>query len=477
MYSDYDESLRAAQEDQTTDRGRLSRATESLRRYLSVGAIGARSNRGASFFIGVRLATVALIYFSDIILARWMGQRDFGVYVYVLTCLLLLSDLLPLGLAAAAERFIPEYTRYKMFQHLRGFIFGSRWLVFTFASLVALACATVIQTFPDLFNSYAIIPLYLACAALPFAALTNMLDGIARVYNLERLALLPLSLVRPILFLLLIVEANAFGAPADAVTAMTAAVVAIWATAIIQLLLLDRQLVPALGEGGKCIDLRGWLRVSFPIVMVGGFYTLLAYTDILLLQWFQPAEDVALYYAAFKTMMLAALVYVAIDAAIGHRFRDHSISDDPAELGRFMRDASQWTFWPSVVGVIVVLLLGIPMLWLFGSDFTAGYPLMFILAIGLLARAWIGPAERLLSMLGNERARGFVYAAAFIANAGTCIVLIPEIGAAGAALGTTTALITESALLFFVMRRRLGIPLFGDAFRMPRLDSLTKDQS
>lgn len=477
MYSDYDESLRASQDDQATDRSKLSRATDSLRRYLSAGATGARSDHSAGFSIGARVAAVALIYFSDIILARWMGQREFGVYVYVWTCLLLLSDLLPLGLAAAAERFIPEYTRYKMFQHLRGFIFGSRWLVFALASLVALACAVLIQTFPSWFNHYAVIPLYLACAALPFAALTNLLDGIARAYNLERMVPLPLSVVRPLLFLVLIVEANAFGAPADAVTAMTAAVAAIWATAIIQLLLIDRQLVPALGEGGKCIDVRGWLRVSFPIVVVGGFYTLMAYTDILLLQWFQPAEDVALYYAASKTMMLAALVYVAVDAAIAHRFRDRSISDNPAELGRFMRDASQWTFWPSVAGVIVVLLLGIPMLWLFGADFTAGYPLMFILAVGLLARAWIGPAERLLTMLGNARACGFVYAAAFITNAGTCLVLIPEIGAAGAALGMTTALITESALLFAVMRRRLGIPLFGEAFRMPRLDTLTSESS
>ena len=36
-------------------------------------------------------------------------------------------------------------------------------------------------------------------------------------------------------------------------------------------------------------------------------------------------------------------------------------------------------------------------------DFVAGYPLMFILAIGLIARAAVGPAERLLNMLGEQR--------------------------------------------------------------------------
>ena len=37
---------------------------------------------------------------------------------------------------------------------------------------------------------------------------------------------------------------------------------------------------------------------------------------------------------------------------------------------------------------------GKPLLWLFGSDFTAGYPAMFVVAIGLLARSAIGPVER-----------------------------------------------------------------------------------
>jgi O-antigen/teichoic acid export membrane protein len=471
MYTDYDELLRATETENASNRGRLARITDALRRYLFAGA----SRTGnAGFSIGARVTTVALIYVSDIILARWMGQSEFGTYVYVWTCLLLLSDLLPLGLAAAAERFIPEYTRHKMFQHLRGIISGSRWLIFLAGSLVSLSCASVIQTYPSWFDRAAIIPLYLACAALPFFALSNMLDAIARASGVDRLTPLPLSIVRPLLFVLLIIEASAFGAPADAVTAMTAAVAAIWATTIIELLLLDRQLAPILGEGGKCIDLRGWLRVSFPIVFVWGFYTLLTYTDILLLQLFQPKEDVALYYAASKTLALVALIYVAVDAAIAHRFRDRSLSDDPADLVRFMRDASQWTFWPSAAGVVVVLILGIPLLWLFGSDFTAGYPLLIVLAVGLLARAWIGPAERLLTMLGSERTCGVIYAAAFAANVGACLLLIPAIGAVGAALGTTMALITESALLFFVMRRRLGVPLFGDAFRMPRLDSLTR---
>ena len=40
------------------------------------------------------------------------------------------------------------------------------------------------------------------------------------------------------------------------------------------------------------------------------------------------------------------------------------------------------------------------------------------------------------------------------------IPLIPWIGVEGAAVATTTALVAESALLFFVTRRRLGFHVF-----------------
>ena len=53
---------------------------------------------------------------------------------------------------------------------------------------------------------------------------------------------------------------------------------------------------------------------------------------------------------------------------------------------------------------------------MFGKDFVAGYHLMFIIAIGLLARAAVGPAERLLNMLGERRSCAYVYAGAFLLN-------------------------------------------------------------
>ena len=44
----------------------------------------------------------------------------------------------------------------------------------------------------------------------------------------------------------------------------------------------------------------------------------------------------------------------------------------------------------------------------------------------------------------------------FALNLVLCVVLIPQIGVAGAAVATATALIVESLLLFWATKRRLG---------------------
>ena len=87
-------------------------------------------------------------------------------------------------------------------------------------------------------------------------------------------------------------------------------------------------------------------------------------------------------------------------------------------LAELAASTVRWTFWPSLLAIALILAFGKPILWLFGPDFEAGYPLMFILAIALVARAAVGPAERVLNMLGEQRRCALVYAAVFALNLG-----------------------------------------------------------
>jgi O-antigen/teichoic acid export membrane protein len=418
----------------------------------------AQKMAGAAFLI--RVLSAALIYASQILLARWMGTYEFGIYVYVWTLVILIGDLSDLGLASAAQRFIPEYSKRGAMDLLRGFVLYSRWLALGSATIIAVASAALVKLLEPWLAGYVVVPLLIACVTVPFYVLMQVQDGIARSYNWVHLALLPLYVVRHLVMLALVLAAWLLQFPADAVTAVIAVGIAIAATALGQAIMLNRRIKREIPGGTRSAEVKVWYATALPIFMVEGFYLWLTHTDILVLQYFRSPEDVAVYFAAAKTLTLISFVYFAVSGAVAHRFTEYHVAGDRAQLEAFLHNTIKLTFWPSVAAAAAMLIAGKPLLMLFGPSFVEGYPLIFIMAAGLLARASIGPAERLLLMVGEHKVCGIVYAAAFVLNLTLCLILVPRHGMHGAAASMAFALVVESVLLFWMIKRRLGLHAF-----------------
>lgn len=431
-----------------------------LRRWLASDSDHSIAQRiaGAAFLI--RVVSAGTLYASQVFLARWMGSYEFGIYIYVTTWLLLAGELVPLGLSTLAQRFVPEYRAREMFDLLRGFLSGSRWFVFTMGTLIAILAALLIWLLRERMQEVYVIPLLLLCLALPFHGLTAMLDGIAGSFGWIRLALLPPYLLKPILIFLIIAVGHFLGVQESAVNAMWAAVAATWASTMVQLVLLDRRLPTEVPAGPRAHATGFWLATSFPVFLMRGFYTLLATTDVLVLQQFRPPDEIAHYYAAAKVIAIVSLVVFAVGRGVDYKFAEYHAAGNRPALEAFVAHSVRLTFWASLAATAAILLIGWPFLWLYGRQFTDAYPLMFILALGLLARASIGSAERLLTTLGHERVCALCYAAAFAICLGGCWLLIPRFGVYGAAAATCIAMIFESIALVIAARVRLGITPF-----------------
>ncbi len=404
----------------------------------------------------VRVVSAVIAFASQVMMARWMGPFEYGIFVLVWVTMIIIGSLACLGFHTSVIRFIPEYRQRGRLAELRGILLASRLFVLCASTAVAGLGMLGVRLFSPWIENYYVMPFYLGIVCLPMLALTDVLQGIARAHSWALAALLPTYITRPVLILAFMAAALALGFPADAATAVLASIAATYATAVAQLVFITRRVDAGIPRGPRRTRLAHWIAVSLPIFLVESFFFLLTNADVLMVGFYLDPADVAVYFATVKTLALVHFVYFAVKAGVAQRYAQFT-HGAPERLAAFARETVSWTFWPSLAMAFAVLALGKPMLALFGPGFDAGYPLLFALVPGVVARAAVGPCESLLTMTGNQNVCAGVYAATLALNIGLSLALIPHFHLWGAALSTSFAMAFEAAALAFVVWRRLGI--------------------
>lgn len=408
----------------------------------------------------VRVASALLLLLAQVALARWLGVAEYGLYVTLWTAVLVAGGLSHLGLNVAMMRLVPEYAASGATEALRGILLGGRLLAVGLALLVALAGAATVWLAWGAIEPGLRVPLLLALACLPMFALTDVQDGVGRGQSWIVAGLVPPYIIRPLLVFAGAVAAIVAGLPAAVTTAMAIALAATWGAAGLQTLLIGRQIAINVPNARPAFAFPAWLGISLPLMAVGGAELVLQNADVILLNLLGSSREAGLYYAAAKTTSLALFVHYAVGSAYAGRIAAAGTSADPSELSRLVREAVVTTFWPTLGLVCALLAFGYPILMLFGADFTAAYPLMFVIAIGILARAAMGPSEVVLNMLDQHRACAKSYATAACVSVALNVVLIPLLGALGASLASAAAFTTASVLNWRAARRLLGLDVF-----------------
>ncbi|MGZ9718449.1 oligosaccharide flippase family protein [Rhizobium miluonense] len=430
------------------------------------------SQRMALIAFAIRIVGAALAFLSQIILARLMGTFEYGVFIFVWVLMILFGNLACLGFPTAIIRFLPQYDASGDHSALRGLNATARLFVVGLSGTLALLAAVLVYALRGAIEHYYVMPILLGLIAVPMIALGDVLDGTARAKHWPIMALSPTFLIRPTLILLFMVAAVLAGAPRDAITAMSAALAGAFTSVLLQYLVVSLRLRRHYPSGAKTIEFKTWVTVAFPIFLVEGVGYLFTNSDVIVVGIFLDPEEVAVYFAAAKTMALVHFIYFAVKAAIGPRFATIIAENDQAKLAAFATEATRWTFFPALAVGLAVLAAGQLLLSLFGSAFIEGQIVMAILFCGILAKALVGPAEVLLTMADKQMICVYLYAVALVANIGLNIIFIPRFGIEGAAMAGAAAMVLEALLLHIAVRKSLGITLFA-LIRRPTASTTT----
>jgi O-antigen/teichoic acid export membrane protein len=415
------------------------------------------AQRSAAIALVIRLGNAALAYLAQVVLARLMGQHEYGVFAYTWVWFLVFGAIGTLGFGDSPVRYIAQLRARGEDAHLRGFVrFSTLAILVSSIAFGALVIAALPFAGAWIDNVY-LMPMALMAISIPFACLQSLLEAFGRSYNWTIAALVPPYILRHGLLLLFMVAAVAWGMQATALTGFICLVATMTVSTAYQATAIFVRMRRVIEPGPRAYRPREWVRGSAPFAVLYAGQHLAGFADVLVLSFFASPAEIAIYFAATRIIQVVNLVPFAATVGTAHLFSASHTRGDHDDLQRLCRHVVAATFVIALVAVGILIAGGDWLLAMFGRGFEAGYTPLVILAIGVVARVSAGPAEDVLNMTGHSSLSATTYLVIVAVNVAFSVPLIMLFGVNGAAMAGAIALTLRALWLAFAAHRRLNV--------------------
>ena len=416
---------------------------------------------GAGLALLIRILASAIGYASIILLARWMGPADYGVYCFAIAWMTLLAYPATLGFPGAAVRFVGQYAAASNWQHAIGFMRASSWVAFGCGALIATLTIPAILYFKSYLNPDYVAPMIAALAGIPFVALAIVRSEIIRGLGWIALAWGPLQLGQPLLFLIVAAIIVFSGMQLTAAVAVFASILAYAMNLIAQWRVLHGRLGTRL-EVERNVELGPLLGVALPFVWIYFATAVFVQGDIIIVGIFLKSHDVAVYSAAAATSRLVTFPLYAATALSAPKFAALHAQRRQLDLQALVTDVTRCTFWPSLAIAGTFVAFGSMVLRLFGPGFEQGYAALLILTLGQLVNAFTGPVTSLLNMTGHQTVTARAQSISVMLGVTFGLVFALIWGSVGVAIAFSGAMaLWNAGLAIFVVRKLKVHPSFS----------------
>ncbi|MBP7534535.1 MAG: oligosaccharide flippase family protein [Chitinophagales bacterium] len=410
----------------------------------------------------VQMGGMAIAFVSSWFLVRLTTAEQYGLYIYALSVVGLLG-----GMAAAAfddlsVRQVAAYQSQQKHQLLLGIIKTGAAVTLGLSFLFALIVYTVPQSIAQnqhYFNQNKNL-LLLSAILLPLWALTQWGQALLRGSKFVVYSQLPDALIRPILFLLLVILGNfVCQIPSDANTLLIRYTIAAVLSLLICLWWVNKKVLGSmpLNTPKAHYDTYNWSKAAGVFFLISSLNLINLRTDVLAIGGLLPSTDLAYYNIGAKLSELLKMAFVVSNMVFAPLIAHHFAQQNTTALQRLATRSAWLSVGISLPLVLLLLLLGKPILMWWGSPFATAYAAMMVLCAGQMFNLGCGLAGNLLAMTGNERWIFVSIIVSTIANVALNLWLIPQHGILGAAYATTISTVLKNLIWVIVVYNKLGI--------------------
>ncbi|RKY21262.1 MAG: hypothetical protein DRQ55_04980 [Planctomycetota bacterium] len=380
---------------------------------------------------------LGLAYATSVMAARALDIRHFDVYAVALAAMALLSTLAELGLGKYAMRVIPVFAVRGAHGLARGYgRFGAGTVLVAGVGLALLVGALEqLQPGEGVFG-----PVDAALCFLPVMALVGYGAELAQAYDATLRSAIVTRVVVPAVPLAGLLAWQARGVELTPLGAVTWHGVG-WVVGLGCLGIFMRQVPPrAVLAAAPEVRSREWMRDALPFLGFALLLVAITRSSVIVMELVSDHEQTSVFAAVLETGSILALVAKGTDKMYLPRLSQLLARGEGEQLLRLRRRRLAWVVPLCVAHMGLMLLLGRPLLQLFGEGFEQGQAALAVVSSGTAVWTVFSLKPSYLKYIGRQ---GFVLKgalAAVLAGMGLTAWLGPRLGALGGAIGFSVPL-------------------------------------
>lgn len=398
-----------------------------------------------------------LTYIFHILIARFLGASEYGIYVYIMSWILLLSTPASLGMQTATLRFIPEYKAKKNWKLLYGFIRTSTNFTLSTGIIFALIINLLLIILGENHNSNFYTSFLIATLLIPLMVIANLQSARFKAIGNIILAFIPHQILQPAFLIAFIYFLHSIEFKLNSKLIFLLYNIIILFLIFTKYYFLRKKIYINFKKIKIQYDIYQWLKISLPLLLIAGFQIVLNRSDTIMVGIFIGTKEAGIYNVAARTANILGFILVAVSSVVVPMFSQLYTKEKIKELQILVSKSSHIIFWPSLISAILIIIFSKYIFLLFGREFVVAQCSLYILLIGQIINAFAGSVGALLNMTGNQNYSAGIYGLSAIINIILNVIFIPKYGIIGAAIATMFTMILWNIGISIIVIKKLNI--------------------
>ena len=416
-------------------------------------------------FIGTIIGLL-LGFVGRIILIRYTTQSEYGIYSLAFSILSICVVISTLGLSEGSTRYIAYFRGKGEGGNVRGVIYSSIKIALA-ASLSIAAICFFISDFISvgLFHTLELsTPLKIFSIAILFSVLISVFIAILRGFGRVDAKVYFQDILRPVLFILFLIAVVLFDL--HFIGVFYAYVLSIVVTCVVFTVYMVKKYTQSIGTNSVGNPMtQKLLSFSIPLLAVSMLTMVMSWTDTLMLGYFKTPDVVGLYNAALPLAHLLTTVINSVGFLFIPIMSMLYSKNQMEEVGQSYAISTKWCFMATLpLFFIFFLFSGVVLNLLFGSRYVGAAIVLQVLSLGFLFNSYFGFNYHTLIIIGKSKFLMLCFLISAIMNIALNTILIPTLGATGAAIATASSFVMVELLMAVKLYTTSGIHPFTKTY-------------